>query len=158
MVCGGLAAAQASGGDRPPPNGIGVRGRHAEVLADEGLAQRRPGRTEFGRGGVEAAELFGEMEGAFGLGRGRPGSGWAASLAWRVPLVAAADLTGSVLAFQQLGELPGDHPLQTPANVTSALVRPAAGNRLVPSRLLKPIAPGDARNVSGTVAKDRGRR
>jgi hypothetical protein len=37
-------------------------------VAAEGLAQRRPGGAQLLRGGVDAAELFGEMEGAFGFG------------------------------------------------------------------------------------------
>jgi hypothetical protein len=37
-------------------------------VAGEGFAQRRPGGAEFGRGGVDAAQLFGEVEGALGLG------------------------------------------------------------------------------------------
>jgi hypothetical protein len=37
-------------------------------VAGEGLAQRRPSGAQLVRGGVDAAELFGEGEGAFGLG------------------------------------------------------------------------------------------
>jgi hypothetical protein len=37
-------------------------------VATEGLAQRRPGGAQLGRGGVDAAELLGELEGAFGFG------------------------------------------------------------------------------------------
>jgi hypothetical protein len=37
-------------------------------VAGEGFAQRRPGGPELGCGGVDAAELLGELEGAFGLG------------------------------------------------------------------------------------------
>jgi hypothetical protein len=37
-------------------------------MAGERLTQRRPGDLELGRGGVDAAELFGQREGALGLG------------------------------------------------------------------------------------------
>jgi hypothetical protein len=37
-------------------------------VAGEGFAQRRPAGAELGGGGVDAAELFGELKGAFGLG------------------------------------------------------------------------------------------
>jgi hypothetical protein len=37
-------------------------------MASERLAQRRPGGPQLGRSRVDAAELFGELEGAFGLG------------------------------------------------------------------------------------------
>jgi hypothetical protein len=36
-------------------------------VAGDGLAQRRPGGAEFGGGGVDAAELLGELEGMLGL-------------------------------------------------------------------------------------------
>jgi hypothetical protein len=56
-------------------------------------------------------------------------------------VAAAADLTGSVLAFQQLEELPGDHLLHTPADVTSALASGRRREQARTSRLPKPIAP-----------------
>jgi hypothetical protein len=37
-------------------------------VAGECLAQRRPSGAQLGRGGIDAAEPFGELEGAFGLG------------------------------------------------------------------------------------------
>jgi hypothetical protein len=37
-------------------------------VATEGFAQRRPGGAQLLGGGVDAAELFGEGEGAFGFG------------------------------------------------------------------------------------------
>jgi hypothetical protein len=37
-------------------------------VAGEGFAQRRPGDAQLGGGGVHAAQLLGELEGAFGLG------------------------------------------------------------------------------------------
>jgi hypothetical protein len=37
-------------------------------VATEGLAQRWPGRPQLRCGGVDGAELLGELEGAFGLG------------------------------------------------------------------------------------------
>jgi hypothetical protein len=48
-----------------PPRGCG---RAGEPVAGEGFAQRRPGGTQLGRGGVDAAQLLGELEGAFGFG------------------------------------------------------------------------------------------
>jgi hypothetical protein len=36
-------------------------------VAGEGLAQRRPGRAQLLGGGVDAAQLLGELEGAFGF-------------------------------------------------------------------------------------------
>jgi hypothetical protein len=65
---GWLAAAQAGGGDGALADRLGVAGGHAEPVAGEGLAQRRPGGAELGGGGVDAAELFGQLEGPFGLG------------------------------------------------------------------------------------------
>jgi hypothetical protein len=65
---GWLAAALAGGGDGALADGFGVAGWHAEAVAGEGFAQRRPGGAELGRGGVDAAQLLGQGEGAFGLG------------------------------------------------------------------------------------------
>jgi hypothetical protein len=36
-------------------------------VADEGLAQRRLGAAQLGGGGIDAAQLLGELEGAFGV-------------------------------------------------------------------------------------------
>jgi hypothetical protein len=55
-------------GDGALTDGLGVVRRHAEPVVGEGLAQRRPGGVQLGRGGVDAAQLLGELEGAFGLG------------------------------------------------------------------------------------------
>src|SRR5215211_5438980 len=63
-----LAAALAGCGDGPLADGFRVAGRHAEAVAGEGLAQRRPGSAELLCGGVDAAELLGELKGAFGFG------------------------------------------------------------------------------------------
>ena len=63
-----MAGALAGGGDGALADGFGVAGRHAQAVAGEGLAERRPGRAQLGGGGVDAAELFGELEGAFGFG------------------------------------------------------------------------------------------
>jgi hypothetical protein len=49
-------------------DGFGVPGWHAQAVATEGLAQRRPGSPQQLRGGVDAAQPFGQGEGAFGLG------------------------------------------------------------------------------------------
>ena len=65
---GRLPAALAGGVGGALADGFGVAGRHAEPVVGEGLAQRRPGGAELCGGGVDAAELFGELEGALGLG------------------------------------------------------------------------------------------
>ena len=48
---------------------FGVAGGHAQAVAGEGFAQRRPGGAQLLGGGVDAAELFGQGEGTFGFGR-----------------------------------------------------------------------------------------
>ena len=63
-----LPGALAGGGDGALADGLGVAGWRAQAVAGEGFAQRRPGGTEFSGGGVDATELFGELEGAFGSG------------------------------------------------------------------------------------------
>jgi len=65
---GRLAAALVGGGDGALADGLGVAGWHAQAVATEGLAQRRPGGAQLGGGGVDAAELLGQGEGAFGFG------------------------------------------------------------------------------------------
>ena len=65
---GRLAGALAGGGDGPLADGLRVVGGHAEPVATEGFVQRRPGGAKLLRGGVDAAELFGEGEGAFCFG------------------------------------------------------------------------------------------
>jgi hypothetical protein len=45
-------------------HGFRVAGGHAEAVAGEGFAQRRPGGSGLGGGGVDAAELLGALEGA----------------------------------------------------------------------------------------------
>src|SRR5215218_5434225 len=65
---GWLPAVLAGGGDDPLTDGFRVASRHAEAVAGEGLAQRRPGGAELLGGGVDAAELLGELKGAFGFG------------------------------------------------------------------------------------------
>jgi hypothetical protein len=64
---GRLAGALVGGGEGPLADRFGVAGRHAQPVAGDGLAQRRPGGAEFGGGGVDAAELLGELEGMLGL-------------------------------------------------------------------------------------------
>ena len=49
-------------------DGLPVAGWHAEAVAGEGFAQRRPGGAQLGRGGVDASQPLGQREGAFGLG------------------------------------------------------------------------------------------
>ena len=66
---GRLAASLASAGDGPLADRLRVSRWHAEAMAGEGLAQRRPGDPELGGGGgVDAAEPLGEPEGALGFG------------------------------------------------------------------------------------------
>jgi hypothetical protein len=65
---GRLAGALAGGGDGALADRFGVGGWHAQAVAGEGLARRRPGGTELAGGGVDAAELLGELEGTLGLG------------------------------------------------------------------------------------------
>jgi hypothetical protein len=90
------------GGDGPLADGFGVVGRHAEPVAGEGLAQRRPAGAELGGGGVDAAELFGELEGAFGLGAvGQEAAGLPAQLVYR--LGCPLGLQGSLQVFRWLG-------------------------------------------------------
>jgi hypothetical protein len=65
---GRLAGAPATRGGGALADGLGAAGRHAQAVADERLAQRRPGRTQFGRGSVDTAQPLGQLEGAFGFG------------------------------------------------------------------------------------------
>ena len=66
---GGRPPASAPGGlDCPLPDRLGIAGRHAETVAGEGFAQRRPGGAQLGGGRIHAAELFGEGQGTLGLG------------------------------------------------------------------------------------------
>jgi hypothetical protein len=46
----------------------GLRGGHAQAVAGEGLAQRRPGGAQFLSGSVDAAQLLGQRVGALGFG------------------------------------------------------------------------------------------
>jgi hypothetical protein len=78
----------AIGTERFPAVTSGVAGRHAQAVAGEALAQRRPGGVQLGRGGVDAAQLLGELEGAFGLG---PVGQEAAGLPAQVALSGRAD-------------------------------------------------------------------
>jgi hypothetical protein len=63
-----LAAALASGSDGALADGLRIAGGHAEAVASEGFAQRRPSGAQLLGGGVDAAEPLRELEGAFGLG------------------------------------------------------------------------------------------
>jgi hypothetical protein len=68
-------------------------------VAGERLTQRRPGGSELGRGGVDAAEFLGQREGALGLG---PVGEEAAGLpAQRVPIMPTS-LLRSVLGYEQV--------------------------------------------------------
>jgi hypothetical protein len=63
-----LAAALAGGSDGPLADGFRVAGGHAQAVAVEGFAQRRPSGAQLLSSGIDAAELLGQLEGAFGLG------------------------------------------------------------------------------------------
>jgi hypothetical protein len=67
-VAGWLAGALVGGGDGPLPDRLGVARGHAQAVAGEGLAQRRPGGAQLGRGGIHAAQSLGQGEGPLGLG------------------------------------------------------------------------------------------
>jgi hypothetical protein len=109
------------GGDGPLSDGLGVAGRHAKLVAGEGLAQRRPGGAELGGGGVDAAELFGELEGAFGLG---PVGEEPAGLPAQRVAVVPAPLLGSALGNERVLSVGADVE-QSPATAPMRL-RPAA--------------------------------
>jgi hypothetical protein len=98
----------------------GVAGRHAPGVAGEALAQRRPGGVQLGRGGVDAAQLLGELEGAFGLG---PVGQEAAGLPAQVALSGRADQVGRLVP----------RPIPRGARF---------GERALPSRLRKHPDPG----------------
>jgi hypothetical protein len=85
--------------DGPVADGLGVAGRHAQAVAGEGLAQRRPAGPELGRGGVDAAQSLGELGGAFGFAPvGEEAAGLPAHrlLGLQGPMVAAGDGSTSV--------------------------------------------------------------
>jgi hypothetical protein len=65
---GRLAAAVAGGGDGALADRLGVRAGMPSPWRGEGLAQRWPGRAQFGRGGVDAAQLFGQRVGPLSFG------------------------------------------------------------------------------------------
>jgi hypothetical protein len=48
--------------------GFGVGGGHAQAVAGEGFAQRRPGGAQLGGGGVDAAKLLGQRVGPLSFG------------------------------------------------------------------------------------------
>jgi hypothetical protein len=68
-------------------------------VAGEGLAQRRPGGAQLGRGGVDATELLGEVEGA--LGFGPVGEESAGLPAQRVAIVPTS-LLRSAIGYEQV--------------------------------------------------------
>jgi hypothetical protein len=89
----------AGGGDGALADGFGVGGGHAQAVAGEGLAQRRPGGAQLAGGGVDAAELLSEGEGAFGFGAVRKEA--AGLPAQRVAIVPAPRL-GSALDSERV--------------------------------------------------------
>jgi len=68
-------------------------------VAGEGFAQRRPGGVQLGCGGIDAAELFRELQGAFGFGA--VGEDPAGLPAQRVAVV-PAPLLGSALGNERV--------------------------------------------------------
>jgi hypothetical protein len=46
----------------------GLGGGHAQAVASEGFAQRRPRGAQLGGGGIDTAQPLGRGEGAFGFG------------------------------------------------------------------------------------------
>jgi hypothetical protein len=62
------AGALLADGDSPLADRFGIAGRHAEAVAGEGFAQRRPAGSQLLCSGVDAAESVGEGEGASGFG------------------------------------------------------------------------------------------
>jgi hypothetical protein len=87
-------------------------------VAGEGFAQRRPGGAQLGGGRIHAAELFGEGEGAFGLGpiREEP----AGLPAQQVAIVARALLRSTCSSERVLSEVDVEQD--------AATARAAAGN------------------------------
>jgi hypothetical protein len=65
---GRLPGALAGSGDGPLADGFRVEGGHAQAVAGEGFAQRRPGGAQLAGGGVDAAELFGQRVGPLSFG------------------------------------------------------------------------------------------
>jgi hypothetical protein len=71
-------------------------------VAGEGLEQRRPGRPQLLRGGVDTAELLGQGEGAFGLRAiGQEAAGLPAHplLGLQGPMVAVGEGSSSILRW-----------------------------------------------------------
>jgi hypothetical protein len=95
---GRLAAALAGGVDGALADRLGVAGRHAQAVAGEGLAERWPGGAQLIRGGVDAAQSLGELEGAFGFG---PVGEEAAGLPVQRVAVVSAPLLGSALGNER---------------------------------------------------------
>jgi hypothetical protein len=78
---------------------VRVARRHAEAGAGEGSAQRRPGGPQLVGGGIDAAELFGELESTIGLGPvGEEPAGLPAHclLACKAPLVGVGESSTSI--------------------------------------------------------------
>jgi hypothetical protein len=65
---GRRTAPLAGGDDGALADRLVVALRHAEPVPLEGLAQRPPGGSQLLGGRVDATQLFGQGEGAFGLG------------------------------------------------------------------------------------------
>jgi hypothetical protein len=98
-VGGRLPGALAAGSDGPLADGLGFGGGHAEAVAGQGLAQRRLGPAQLFGGRVDTAELFGELEGPFGLG---PVGQEAAGLPAQRVMIVPRSLLRSGLGYEQV--------------------------------------------------------
>jgi hypothetical protein len=92
---GGRPARVLMGGlDRPLADRFRVARRHAQAVAGEGLAQRRPSGPKLLCGGIDTAQPLRERKGALGLGAvGEQAAGLAAQ---RVAIVPAARLRSAL--------------------------------------------------------------
>src|SRR4029450_5004533 len=100
---------RAGRGDGALADRFGVAGGHAEPMPLKGFAQRRPGGAQLGCGGVDAAELLGQLERAFGLGAVREEA--AGLPAQRVAIVPAPRLRSALDSERVLSRpAPGKTP------------------------------------------------
>jgi hypothetical protein len=143
-----LPAAAAGGIDRALADCLGVAGGHAEAVAGEGLAQRRPGGAQLHRRGVGTAQPLGQREGAFGLGAVGEEPAW----------LPASGLAGLGHRGQQLGA----GLLAAPAGLgahPAMLMHPCVPLALVPTAVAGrharlQLRPGKVGVVVGLAAED----
>jgi hypothetical protein len=105
----GWPGALAGCGDGPLADRFGVGGGHAQAVAGEGLAERRPGGAQLAGGGVDTAELLSEGVGAFGFGPvGEEVAGLPARppLQWRQAPLGEGALEGVAVDAELAGGLP----------------------------------------------------